>query len=265
MDEGNVIFSSAIHGYCFGVEDFAVIYAERLQIPKAELNAALFGDFYISGGKIKGDAASRGRKTLFSQLILEPLWALHHCGLVANDLPKLIELAGKLGVQIKSRRVLDAFDEAVRTWLPLSQACFRACARAPSARTAFHNKYRMQYLLGNKKEHILSNAIEECLPSGITVVLVVKLIRMEGRKFAICRVFSGKIRTGEELYLVGRKVTHTSTVIRLRSYEAGKSETVIFESTCLAIFSWVARAESGERGTYTTAKFLSAMSGEPLA
>ncbi|RCN43283.1 hypothetical protein ANCCAN_10697, partial [Ancylostoma caninum] len=214
---GNVIFSSAVHGYSFGVDDFAAIYAERLHIPKAELNATLFGDFYISGGKIKDEAASHGKKTLFSQLVLEPLWALHHCGLVTNDLTKLVELAGKLGVQIKSRRVLDAFDEAVRTWLPLSQACFRACARAPSARTAFHNKHRMQYLVGNKKEHPLSNAIQECsptvYPTGITIILVVKLIRMEGRKLAVCRVFSGRVRAGEELYLLGRKVALLSKLL----------------------------------------------------
>ncbi|EPB68094.1 hypothetical protein ANCCEY_12820 [Ancylostoma ceylanicum] len=31
--------------------------------------------------------------TLYFNPTKEPLWALHHCGLVANDLPKLIELA----------------------------------------------------------------------------------------------------------------------------------------------------------------------------
>ncbi|KAK6052605.1 hypothetical protein COOONC_09889 [Cooperia oncophora] len=92
--KGNVIFSSAIHCYAFGVEDFAEMYAEKLKIPKLELTNALFGDFYIAGGKIKDDAASRGKKPLFVQLVLEPLWALHDCGLVDNDLPKLVELMG---------------------------------------------------------------------------------------------------------------------------------------------------------------------------
>lgn len=50
---GNVVFSSAIHGYAFGVEDFSEFYAEKLKIPKKELTNALFGDFYIAGGKIK--------------------------------------------------------------------------------------------------------------------------------------------------------------------------------------------------------------------
>ncbi|PIO70359.1 hypothetical protein TELCIR_07796 [Teladorsagia circumcincta] len=131
--KGNVIFSSAIHCYAFGVDDFADMYAEKLKIPKLELSKALFGDFYISGGNIKEDAASRGKKTLFVQLVLEPLWALHDCGLVTNDFPKLVELFGP------------------------------------------------------------------------TVALVVKFVRFEDRKLAICRIFSGQIAAGATLYVLGRK------------------------------------------------------------
>ncbi|KAK6725551.1 hypothetical protein RB195_004083 [Necator americanus] len=211
--QGNVLFSSAVHGYCFGVEDFSEIYTEKLKIPKADLTAALFGNFYIAGGKIKNEATSHGKKPLFVQLVLEPLWTLHDCGLISNDLPKLVELTSKLGVQIKSRRILEAFDEAMRAWLPLPRSCFRACARAPSARTAFRNNHRMQYLVGNSGNHPLGISIQECSPTGVTVLLVVKFMRTEGRKFAICRVFSGKIAAGDELYLLGRKGLKEGTEI----------------------------------------------------
>lgn len=50
---GNVIFSSAIHGYAFGIEDFAEIYYEKVKIPKQELIKGLFGDFYMQPGEIK--------------------------------------------------------------------------------------------------------------------------------------------------------------------------------------------------------------------
>ncbi|VDN33890.1 unnamed protein product, partial [Cylicostephanus goldi] len=189
----NVIFSSAIHGYSFGVEEFAEIYTERLSIPKAQLAEDMFGDFYFSGGKIKDEAAARGKKTLFVQLVLEPLWALHDCGLRRRLIQRVwlkpwlhkrsvfsVHVSGKLGVTIKSKRILDAFDEAMRTWLPLPQACFRACARAPSARSAFKNNHRMQYLIGNKSDHPLAKAVQECSPEGITVALVVKFVLKEG-------------------------------------------------------------------------------------
>lgn len=50
--------------------------------------------FTILSSSFKEDAASRNKKTLFVQLVLEPLWALHDCGLVNNDLNKLVELMG---------------------------------------------------------------------------------------------------------------------------------------------------------------------------
>uniref|UniRef100_A0A0K0CZY3 Elongation factor-like 1 n=1 Tax=Angiostrongylus cantonensis TaxID=6313 RepID=A0A0K0CZY3_ANGCA len=185
--KGNVIFSSAIHGYAFGLEDFAAIYSEKLKIPKTELMEVLFGDFYISGGKIKSDAASRGRTPLFVQLVLEPLWALHDCGLVTSDLPKLLQLIGKIGLRIKSSRTPDAFDEAMRTWLPVSQACFRYQSSTEKPDTG---------MLPNRWP----------VNSGLTVALVVKFIAIEGQKFSVCRIFSGQVTVGEQLYVIGRRV-----------------------------------------------------------
>ncbi|KAK6012050.1 hypothetical protein OSTOST_22808, partial [Ostertagia ostertagi] len=93
----------------------------------------------------------------------------------------------------------------MRTWLPLPVACFKACARAPSARTAFRNNHRMQYLVGNKENHPLAQAIKDCSPTGPTVALVVKFVRFEDRKLAVCRIFSGQITAGAILYVLGRK------------------------------------------------------------
>ncbi|KJH46382.1 elongation factor G [Dictyocaulus viviparus] len=209
--KGNVIFSSAIHGYAFELEDFADIYSERLKISKSKLTIALFGDYYIAGGKVKSDAASRGKLPLFVQLILDPLWSLHDCGLVSKDLNKLLELTGKLGLTVKSSRTPDAFDEAMRLWLPVARACFRCCSRAPSSRTTFINKQRMKYLIGNRTNHPLEAAIQNCSRTGTTVVLVAKFIFIEGRRFAVCRILSGQVAAGNELYLIGKKTLTSGT------------------------------------------------------
>lgn len=49
---GNVIFSSAVHAYAFSMDDFAEIYAPKLNLNKSELAKSLFGDFFLHGGKI---------------------------------------------------------------------------------------------------------------------------------------------------------------------------------------------------------------------
>ncbi|KAK6039645.1 hypothetical protein COOONC_22849 [Cooperia oncophora] len=83
----------------------------------------------------------------------------------------------------------------------------------------------MQYLVGNKQNHPLAQAIKDCSPtgvvltltlilsrkfqlasSGVTIALVVKFVRFEDRKLAVCRIFSGQISKGINLYVLGRKV-----------------------------------------------------------
>uniref|UniRef100_A0A1I7X1X3 Tr-type G domain-containing protein n=1 Tax=Heterorhabditis bacteriophora TaxID=37862 RepID=A0A1I7X1X3_HETBA len=167
--KGNVIFSSALHSYAFGIEDFANIYSDRLKVSKSELITTLFGDFYIQGGKIKTD------------------------------------LTGKLGVSLKSRRVSEAFDEAMRAWMPIPRACFRACARVTSAKLAFTKPYRIQRLVGRKCDHPLAEVIERCCPQGITLLYVVKFIWTTDRKVAICRVLSGRVKKGDQLFVLGKK------------------------------------------------------------
>ncbi|CAI4228494.1 unnamed protein product [Auanema sp. JU1783] len=209
--KGNVLFSSAIHGYAFSLEEFAEIYLEKLKMDKRTIMNGLFGDFYFTPQGIKSGANAKGKKTLFEQLIMEPIWALHDCGLIDNDLEKLTKLAEKIEVPFKSKRVNEAFDEVMRNWLPISRACFRACARTVSAKKAFTNQQRLKKLLGDPTSHPLAEAIENCSPEGMTIAFVVKFIRLEGQRVAICRVLSGKVRKGDKLFVLGAKKLEDSS------------------------------------------------------
>ncbi|CAJ0964082.1 unnamed protein product, partial [Mesorhabditis belari] len=201
--KGNVLFSSATHGYAFGVNEFADIWTERLKIDKSELAQHMFGDFYLSGSKIQSDAASRGKKTLFEQLVLDPLWALHECALIDMNLEKTIALAEKLGIKVKTKRLPDAFDETLRLWLPLATTCFRACARAMSALNAFKEPQRLDKILA--KSDSLRESIAKCSPDGTTIAFVAKFVHFEESQLCIIRVLSGRITKGDTLYLAGKR------------------------------------------------------------
>jgi ribosome assembly protein 1 len=71
---GNVIFASAVHGYAFTLKDFAKLWATKLQLDENLLTEHLFSDSYLGGGKINPNAESKGRKSMFEQLVLAPLW-----------------------------------------------------------------------------------------------------------------------------------------------------------------------------------------------
>lgn len=71
---GNVIFASAVHGYAFTLVDFAKLWAPKIKIDEKALIENLFSDCYLAGGKINTNAENKGRRTLFEQLVLSPLW-----------------------------------------------------------------------------------------------------------------------------------------------------------------------------------------------
>ncbi|CAO4361012.1 unnamed protein product [Caenorhabditis nigoni] len=205
--KGNVIFSSALHSYAFGCEDFATLAAEKMKVEKSILLPAMFGDFWIdSTGTIRDSAAAKNKATMFERIVLEPLWKLHDLGLVDNDVTSLSEAAKKLGFTLKSRRANEAFDELMRSWLPLPKASFRAVARAPNVRSTFETQHRLDHLTGHRLDHPLRPFVLGCDSTQMTIVFVVKLLQTEDKSLnsrrAICRILSGTLRTGDKLYVL---------------------------------------------------------------
>lgn len=107
--KGNVLFGSAIFGYAFSLDDFAKLWEKRIDgISRKEFLQFLFSqDYYLAVAKkqILPEAENKGKKPLFEQLILDPLWEIHKCALIDKDMQKLNVLAKKLGVNINIRGV----------------------------------------------------------------------------------------------------------------------------------------------------------------
>lgn len=102
--KGNVLFGSAFYGYAFALDDFAKLWENRIEgISRKEFCQFLFSsDHYLAIVKkqILPDAENKGKKSLFEQLILDPLWEIHKCALIDKDLEKLNSLAKKLGLSL---------------------------------------------------------------------------------------------------------------------------------------------------------------------
>ncbi|GMR54107.1 hypothetical protein PMAYCL1PPCAC_24302 [Pristionchus mayeri] len=194
----NVLFSSASHSFAFSLLDFAEIYSPKLELQSEELVAALFDDFYLSGKKIMPDAYSKGKKTVFEQLVLTPLWQIFDAGGKEDTgLAALQDMAKKLGLVMKSRRVGEAMDEFLRSWLPLPRATFRLVARCESAGSAMNGR-RLRMLCGEENE--LSEIVRLCDKDGPVVFFVAKLIQADGRRLCLSRIFSGTLREGDCLF-----------------------------------------------------------------
>uniref|UniRef100_A0A0R3S4V4 Elongation factor-like 1 n=1 Tax=Elaeophora elaphi TaxID=1147741 RepID=A0A0R3S4V4_9BILA len=209
----NVIFASALHGYGFSLSDFVRIWSRKISLPEKDILPKLFTDSYFSKGTIKEGAENLGKKTLFEQFILQPLWEVHKSGLVDQDLQKLQAFADKMNIKIRSRRPVEAFDEFMRGWLPLATACFRAAIFSSPSCQSFTHPCRLASLSVNEN-HPLYETVKACDSSAATVVFIAKILQYGETVLAMCRVLSGSIRKEDRLFLINSKDSNGTVLER---------------------------------------------------
>lgn len=115
-----------------------------------------------------------------------------------------------MDIKLKSKRIVEAFDEFMRNWIPLSNACFHAIQQSQSPLTSFTRPNRLSSIginTGNK----LCKAISSCDENDIAVVFVAKILSHGENILAICRILSGSVKIGDNLFIIGdRRKVHSN-------------------------------------------------------
>ncbi|EDW68592.1 elongation factor-like GTPase 1 [Drosophila virilis] len=151
---GNVVFCSAYDGWAFAVGDFATTYAERLEMPRAELERALWGDYYYNSKKkcALAGAQEKAKKPMFVQFVLENIWSLYDTIAVRKDKDKLPLIAEKLGLKLAARdlRLTDAklqIKTVLGQWLPIDRSVLQMVVRhvPPPHRISEERAQRLLY------------------------------------------------------------------------------------------------------------------------
>ncbi|KAF5927333.1 hypothetical protein HPG69_017810 [Diceros bicornis minor] len=127
-DQGNVVFTSAIDGWGFGIEHFANIYSQKIGVKKEVLLKTLWGDYYINmkAKKIMKVDQAKGKKPLFVQLILENIWSLYDA-VLKKDKEKIDKIVTSLGLKVGAREARHSdpkvqINAICSQWLPISSA-----------------------------------------------------------------------------------------------------------------------------------------------
>ncbi|KAI9282987.1 P-loop containing nucleoside triphosphate hydrolase protein [Umbelopsis sp. AD052] len=128
---GNVIFSSAIDGWAFRIQQFATIYAKKLGFKESALRKCLWGDFYydpkakrvIQQKHLKG----RNLKPMFVQFVLDNIWAVYQNVVVEPNRERTEKIVSSLNLKILPRDMRSKDTRVLLTaimtqWLPLATA-----------------------------------------------------------------------------------------------------------------------------------------------
>jgi elongation factor 2 len=210
--KGTVCFGSGLHGWGFTLSKFAGIYAAKFGVERSKLMEKLWGDNYFDAeGKkwIKQPQSATGKvlPRAFCQFILDPIFKLFDTimnGEKAKYDKMLTSLKIVLASDEKDQVGKPLLKTVMRKFLPLADSLLdMIVTHLPSPIVA--QRYRVENLYEGPMDDECATAIRNCDPNGPLMMYVSKMVPTsdKGRFYAFGRVFSGIIKTGQKVRIMG--------------------------------------------------------------
>ena len=211
--KGTVAFGSGLHGWAFTLTRFAKMYAKKFPgVEIAKLMQKLWGDWYFNAASKKWQKSSQDEsgtslKRAFCQFVLEPIYRLFN-SVMNNQKPKYTKMLNTLNVKLsadeKDQTGKALLKTVMRKFLPAAEALLEMLVlQLPSPVTA--QKYRVQNLYTGPQDDECAIAIRDCDKDGPLMLFISKMVPTtdKGRFYAFGRVFSGTVKTGQKVRILG--------------------------------------------------------------
>ncbi|GJQ11278.1 hypothetical protein GpartN1_g3069.t1 [Galdieria partita] len=207
-EAGTVAFSAGLHGWAFTLPRMARMYAKKLGIDVQKMTERLWGNnYYDKAGKkwIKREQA--GAERGFNEFVIKPIKKIIDLAMSdkVDDLDKLLQGLGiKLTSEDKQLRQKQLMKRVLQKWLPADGALLEMMVmHLPSPAVA--QKYRVENLYEGPMDDAAATAIRNCDPNGPLMVYISKMVPAtdKGRFVAFGRVFSGTVKTGMKVRILG--------------------------------------------------------------
>ena len=208
-DQGTVAFGSALHGWGFTLTTFAKMYAVKLKQDKKKLLRRLWGDNYYNPKKKKwcNEPENENIQRAFCSNILEPLIKLANT-VYSGEKNIYQPLLEKLGIKLEGKELelqgKKLMRKVMQKWINASDALLEMIIlHLPSPKIS--QQYRTLYLYQGPMDDECAKAMIECNPNGPVMMFISKMVPISdnGRFYAFGRVFSGKVKAGEEVRILG--------------------------------------------------------------
>merc|ERR1711998_400485 len=195
-DKGTVSFSAGLHGWAFTLTKFARLYAAKFGVDEKKMMERLWGESYFDqkGKKWvkKGEGADGTPLTrAFCQFVLDPIQKMF-TACMNDQFDKLDKMYKAL------------LKRSMQRWLPAHDALLEMMVlHLPSPAKA--QAYRAETLYPGPLDDEFCAAIRKCDSEGPLCMYVSKMVPTsdKGRFFAFGRVFSGTIRSGQKVRIMG--------------------------------------------------------------
>jgi len=210
--QGTVAFGSGLHGWGFTLGKFAHLYAKKFGVDPSKMIDRLWGDSFFNpktkkwtkkGTSEEGASLTRA----FCQFVLDPIYKLFD-SVMNEETDRMNKMLKALDVPLTTedrelvrkpllKRIMQKFLNAADALLEMIVIHLPSPAKAQS--------YRVDNLYEGPMDDEAGTAIRNCDPKGPLMMYVSKMVPTsdKGRFYAFGRVFSGTIRTGQKVRIMG--------------------------------------------------------------
>jgi elongation factor 2 len=215
-DLGTVAIGSGLQAWAFSLNRFARMYASKFGVEEAKMRSRLWGDSFFDAKNKKWITSETNQdgvrlKRAFCQFCLDPIYQVFDA--ILNEKKEktekmLTSLKITLTTEEKDLQPKKMVKAVMMKFLPAAETLLEMIVmHLPSPKKA--QQYRAEMLYSGEPEGKYFEGIKNCDPKACLSVYISKMVPTadKGRFFAFGRVFSGTVKAGMKVRIMGNNYT----------------------------------------------------------
>lgn len=218
-EKGTVAIGSGLQAWAFSVTRFARMYASKFGVDESKMCERLWGDSFFDGKNKKwlrtetnGDGERL--KRAFCQFCLDPIYQIFDA-VMTEKKEKTEKMLKALNISLtndeKEQPPKKMLKSVMMKFLPAAETLLQMIAlHLPSPAKAQAYRAEMLYSGEAKEDDKYFMGIKNCDQNAPLMLYISKMVPTadKGRFFAFGRIFSGKVRSGQKVRIMGNNYTY---------------------------------------------------------
>lgn len=218
-EKGTVAIGSGLQGWAFSVTRFAKIYAARFGVDEAKMCERLWGDSFYDGKNkkwIRSETNADGERLrrAFCQFCLDPIYQIFDA-VMTEKKDKTEKMLKGLNIVLTTEEREQVPKKLLKTimmkFLPAAETLLQMIVmHLPSPAKAQAYRAEMLYSGEPSDEDKYFTGIKKCDQTAPLMLYISKMVPTadKGRFFAFGRIFSGKVRAGQKVRIMGNNYSY---------------------------------------------------------
>lgn len=218
-EKGTVAIGSGLQGWAFSVTRFAKIYAARFGVDEAKMCERLWGDSFYDGKNkkwIRSETNADGERLrrAFCQFCLDPIYQIFDA-VMTEKKEKTEKMLKGLNIVLTTEEREQVPKKLLKTimmkFLPAAETLLQMIVmHLPSPAKAQAYRAEMLYSGEPSDEDKYFTGIKKCDQTAPLMLYISKMVPTadKGRFFAFGRIFSGKVRAGQKVRIMGNNYSY---------------------------------------------------------